>query len=186
MARLLTYDLGSENNLNLKTVKAIRAVRSARVSCTQKLYRLGAQTTESCLLVPECREDQIKPTIQKVEEIYKKLNKWLEKEGQDLELKPIFIVHKVATYQLSAYKTLAERSLVRKIEKTFRDLRELTSKIQEVKSESKRKRILYNLNRSLRLWEDLGHIYNNLEIVKPPSYDEILNMIEKAREAVNQ
>jgi hypothetical protein len=181
MARLLTYDLGSENTKELSTTEAYNMVHSVRVLCTQWLHKLGTQTTESVLFVPECREDRIKETIERVERSYRELNKRLKEQGLKVELEPILVVHKVATYQVSVYKKLAERAIVKKISKAIEDLEGLRERLDGENTPSKRRRNLYNVNRQIKAWEDIAQILDNLDIIKPEHYNQLMDLMQKTR-----
>jgi len=195
-AYVVPYDLPSENMLafakkdedsdELAKQKAeLREyIRAERVKATYYLHGLGVLATNSVVLVPTSKVKMIDAVIQKVDEIYRGVNKRLEEEGFTPIGYPIIKKIPIVQTQVISFKELAERQLKQRLDEKIDSIANLINKLQEGVEGGKAKSVKYSLNRTRRELENLEAIAKELGIDVSEKFALLAEMINQAIETL--
>jgi hypothetical protein len=190
MTRSIQYDLGSENLKALDVPDWKRRVKNVRSSCVQKLHKIGLQTTESVLIVPECREDKIDGVVEWVQGKYANLIKGLAQEGASKELlealEPIIAVDHLTGEQTKSKKKLAERAMIKKLNEALDCATKLQERLEGILSPEARHNALLNVSEQIENWENISSIADNLGLYLPESKNQLLKLLEEAKAKVGE
>jgi cobalamin biosynthesis Mg chelatase CobN len=175
-AFIVPYDIPSENFLQFQInhyddvrAKELKAkikdyVRASRVKATYYLHGLGILCTNSVVLVPKSKANDIDRVISKVEEIYKEVNERLKKEGFNEIGKPIIKKIPITQNQLVQLRELAERKLLEQLEEKINSVAKLINEIEEIVEKDRKERIKKNLSELKRENENIERIAKELGI----------------------
>ena len=178
--KAIVYDLPSENQLKFRDSKVKQRVRNVRVWSTMLLHRLGVLCTESVILVPESRVKEIEATVKKVFKMYQDLNKDLLKDVNVGIDEPLIKVIDLTTKQTEDLKTLAERKLRERLDQAIERIANLLNEMDNIIEESKRKRLVYNLNKQTKEYERLEKLAKELGLETNHKFELLTELMNQA------
>jgi len=178
--KAIVYDLPSENQLKFKDGKIKQRVRNVRVWSTMLLHKLGVLCTESVILVPESRAKEIEATVKKVFKMYQDLNKDLLKEVNVGIDEPLIKVIDLTVKQTEDLKTLAERKLKERLDQAIERIANLLNEMDSIIEESKRKRLVYNLNKQTKEYERLEKLAKELGLETNHKFELLTELMNQA------
>jgi len=183
---VLAYDLPSENLTEIKRAEQKNRVEVVRSTATQLFHKLGVQTTESVILIAPEHERKVKESIEKVLHMYELLGRDLRKEGLDVELEPLIRVIGLSSAQTRAYKDLAVRYIERKAGESADYLERTVNRLEEIKSPKAINRVLKNLERHRRGWEEIQRLASGLDLSNDWDIPRILDQIDRVAARVGK
>jgi hypothetical protein len=196
IAYIVPYDIPSENFLQFKEsqadsedVKALKQkmlnyVKAQRIKATYYLHSLGVLCTNSVVLVPRSKSNEIDQAISKVEEIYRETNETLVKNGFNEIGKPVVKKIAITQQQLVPLRELAEKRLMEKIDEKIDEMARLLSEIENITDEEKKKRLERNLMKMRKENEDIEEIAKELGLKCLPKTQVLGALIAKALESL--
>jgi len=159
-------------------------VRAKRVQATYYLHSLGVLATNSVILVPDSRKKRIDQVVDKVESIYKEVNKALDKEGFGSIGSPIIKKIPIVHTQLISFNDLAQKQLKAKLEKQIDNIASLIEKIQQGVEEAKVRKLKYQLNRSQKELSELESVAKELGLATDNQFALLSELINQAINAL--
>jgi hypothetical protein len=196
IAYIVPYDIPSENFLQFKEsqadsedVKALKQkmlnyVKAQRIKATYYLHSLGVLCTNSVVLVPKSKSNEIDQVISKVEEIYRETNKTLLESGFNEIGRPIVKKIAITQQQLVPLRELAEKRLMEKIDEKIDEIARLLNEIESITDEEKKKRLERNLMKMRKENEDIEEIAKELCLKCLPKTQVLGALIAKALESL--
>ena len=178
-AFIVAYDLPSENIKALGTQVRRDSVNSVRSYSSQLFHSLGAQTTESVILVSPARESNIKPIIETVKRMYQSLHDEFFSKGLDLDLVPIIEVIGLSTKQRKQYEALAIRYIENKAVACAKYLTRVEHKLEKSRSQKQILRLIFNLEKYRKTWEEIQRLTSELALSNDWHIPRILADIDK-------
>ena len=175
ITKIVVYDLPSENK-GIYSNEQKADIRRVRVRATQLLHMLGVQCTESVILVPRSRVNQINNTIEIVMSKYQELNRIL---NGILGL-PIIRVLDLTVEQRESLIPIAKRRLVNELDRTINLVSRAIDELNEIVEQSQRRKIINRLRRLRRNWSRIFDIANELGIDISQDYEYLVSLIDEA------
>lgn len=180
MGKIVVYDLVSENNVRLVSRELRDKVRTVRVLCTEKLHSLGVMCTESVILVSPSCENEIEDAINYVNRKYEELFRELEAYGVSIEWRPIIRVLDTTVEQFEAFRELAERQIVSRIDETVERINQILESLVEITETAQRRRIRARLLDLRREWRRLREATTQLQLRSASDVEYVLELIDQA------
>ena len=176
--KCVVYDLPSGNRRQYDPYTK-RLIETTRVGCVHILHSLGVGATESVILVPPENYQKLAGAIDEVRARYETVQRRFPDISQLLE--PEIRVLTLTGAQTEALKSVAVRRLERLIDVAVERLSDL---LEVEIEETRRKRVLYNLNRTRRTWLEIWQNARRLGIRLDRDFEYIISLIDQARERV--
>jgi len=180
--KAVVYDLESENLVVFNNSEMKDVVRSARVRCVQLLHSLGVGCTESVVLVAPERVKDILPTIERVKQIYNRLNEQLRRQNLNVQLRPIIEVLDLTFEQAERLIPIAQRRLTSALDQAIERVNEVIDSLAEVTEASRRLRLRANLRRLANNWRQIFEYARQLGIDISRDYSVLVDLIDSAIE----
>jgi len=177
ITKIVVYDLPSENQLGYQPSEKAD-IRRVRVRATQLLHMLGVQCTESVILVPRSRVNQINNIIQIVMNKYQELDNRL---NNTLGL-PIIRVLDLTIEQKEELIPIAKRRLIRELDRTINLVSRAIDELNETIEARERRKIINRIRRIARNWSRIFDIANELGIDLSRDYEYLVSLIDEALE----
>ena len=179
MGKIVVYDLVSENNLRLTTRELKDMVRSVRVTCTQKLHGLGVMCTESVILVSPSQERRIQEVLDYVNSKYSELFEELRRFNVEIERRPLIRVLDTTAEQFDAFRELAERQLISRIDESIERINQILEGLAEIVDRAQRQRIRSRLMDLRREWTRILEASRQLQLRTADDVEYLLELIEQ-------
>jgi hypothetical protein len=180
--KAVVYDLESENQIVFSNSEMKDVVRSCRVRCVQMLHSLGIPCTESVILISPNRVGDIQNTINRVKELYSRLNEELRSHNFNVQLRPIIEVLELTVDQADRLIPIAERRLIAAIDQAIEHVNEVIESLNEITEASRRQRIRANLRRLSNNWQRIFEYARQLGIDVSRDYQYLVDLIDSAIE----
>jgi len=179
VGKIVVYDLVSENNLRLTTRELKDMVRSVRVTCTQKLHGLGVMCTESVILVSPSQERRIQEVLDYVNSKYSELFEELRRFNVEIERRPLIRVLDTTAEQFDAFRELAERQLISRIDESIERINQILEGLAEIVDRAQRQRIRSRLMDLRREWTRILEASRQLQLRTADDVEYLLELIEQ-------
>jgi len=180
--KIVVYDLRSEQVKTIKHSQFSAQVERVRIWATMKLHRLGVMSTESVILVAPEMENEIEATIREIKERYRELERELMEHGLVLSFTPIIRVIELTANQIDAFREIAQRNIISRIDQTLDRVSEILETIDQITEEDRRRKLRYQLNRLVRTWNTIRDFCVSLGINVTRDIDYLIETIDQARE----
>jgi len=178
IGKIVVYDLPSENLSLFRGLDVRETIRNTRIRCVYRLHSLGLQCTESVILVPPTHVHRIDEIIDYVSHEYNELSRTLAMPS----FVPLIRVLDITQEQREAFKDVAKRRLVERIDEGIERISGLIDEIDEITEPSRRKRVYYQLN-SLRVeWLSIREVAGELGIDRGLEFSYLIDLIDQARQ----
>ncbi|MEM2352312.1 MAG: hypothetical protein QXT26_07880 [Thermoproteota archaeon] len=177
--KVVVYDLPSENMVMFKeNLEAQRKIKNMRIRCIRLLHSLGVQCTESVILVSPERYDMVDSVVNNVISVY-------ESSGFQLP-RPLIRVIDLHGFQLDAFRELAIRNIVRRLDYTIELVSDIITRLEELIREGRAGRVTTNLRRLKREWMTIRELAESLGITLPRDYSYLIELIDEALEELRR
>ncbi|MCS7387155.1 MAG: hypothetical protein NDF55_10600 [archaeon GB-1867-005] len=184
-ACVIAYDLPSENRIVIRDKQVYNKIRTTRILSTYKLHSLGILTTESVILVPKSKLNEVQNAIDTVYKLYNDLNIELEKKYNLSVGEPLIKVIPITRKQHEDFKALAQRKIKERLDKLINKLTELLNEIDEIIESEKIRRIKNNIRKQKReiqrieqYCKELGIDTNHKFELISELFQEVFNTLE--------
>lgn len=179
---IVVYDLPSENRLEVERKNLELKIKNLRISSIRKLHKLGLLCTESVVIVPRDKEEELKRAIDEIMQNYEGMAKSEKLDG----FKPVIRVIELAKDQAETFKEIAERKLLAKLDEAIDRISELLQEIDEITEEAKLKKLKTNVKRSLRELSQIEELAKELGIKTNGKVDLLYQLYDKALEKIEE
>jgi hypothetical protein len=179
-ARLLVYDLISENRVALRNTLYYNKLKSTRVRATAVLQRLGLPCTESVVLVPNPDDRKL---LESVDEVYRMYGELQREVSQVLKIElpdPIIRILDVAAEQFNAFRELAERYVRSLLDRNI----DRVSSIAENDGVKNPRLLIRSLKRLKRDWQRIRYYCQSMGIDVLSDIDYLLELIDDTVESI--
>lgn len=173
-ARLLVYDLTSENRVALRNTLYYNKLKSTRVRATAVLQRLGLPCTESVVIIPDPDDRRL---LESIDTVYRMYGELLRDISRDLKIElpgPVIRMLDVAAEQLNAFKELAERYIRANLDRNI----DRVSSIAENDGVKNPKALIRSLKRLKRDWQRIRFCCQSMGIDVLSDIDYLLELID--------
>jgi hypothetical protein len=179
-ARLLVYDLISENRVALRDTLYYNKLKSTRVRATAVLQRLGLPCTESVVLIPNPDDRKL---LESVDEVYRMYGELQREISQVLRIElpdPIIRILDVAADQLNAFRELAERYVRSLLDRNI----DRVSSIAENFGVKNPRLLIKSLKRLKRDWQRIRDYCQSMGLDVLSDIDYLLELIDDTVESI--
>jgi hypothetical protein len=179
-ARLVVYDLTSENRVALQNTLYYKRLKSIRVRATAILQGLGLPCTESVVLVPFSDDHKLLRAIDTVHQMYGEL---LRDISRDLRIElpePVIRVLEVTTEQATVFRELAERHIRAILDRNI----DRVSAIAEADDVKNPKELMRALKRLKREWLRIRGYCHSVGIDVLQDIDYLLELIDSTMSSI--
>jgi hypothetical protein len=173
-ARLLVYDLVSENRTVLRNTLYYNRLKVVRTRATAILQRLGLPCTESVVIIPDPDDRRVLMSIDVVYRMYGELKREI---SADLKIElpdPIIRILDLKAEQLDAFKELAERYVRSLLDKNI----ERVSSIAENDGVKNPRLLIRSLKRLKREWRRIREYCETMRLDVLSDIDYLLELID--------
>jgi len=179
---VVVYDLPSENRTEVGHKQIELKIKNLRIASIRKLHKLGLLCTESVVIVPRNKLEELRKVIEEINRDYEEVS---NDEGLE-NFKPTIKVIELAKDQAEEFKDIAERKLLRKLDEAIDRISDLMAEIDEITEEAKLKKLKSNVKRAMRELEHIEELAKELGIKTNGKVDLLYSLYDKALEKIKE